>query len=327
MVTGHGTIKKRPDNCPHAKALDDLLKDRPIIKTKVEAACKRAKTVSEQKKKEQEEIEAAAKAEAERNEEEYDGKHPRNTLNAQQCGCSGGTRMVVSCLTNAYDEDGNASRISKVEAARRRGGMKSLMEDLAAKEKLLSKNHLEVLGEREGYRVTGPEQSLFRRYSGGLEEARAVARKELPIETGVKITEEECYQHRKSYAENVAALLNAEANKLGFKKWSVQGGTNSLYESLSSADIGYCWHANGEFICRDKCLENILEISDDDKHARRVGFNQKRKDWKTYQVSKKCKQDNEASAASGELVSSITLEKLIFQDDEDEYAEMIHNST
>ena len=297
---------------------------RTYIIGRYNSACKRAKTESEQKKKKQEEIEAAAKAKAERKEEEYDGKHPSNRLEVTYS--SGGRRqMLVSCLTNTYDEDGNASRISKFEAARRRGGMNSLIADLAKKEKLLSKNHLEVLGEREGYRVTGPEQSLFRRYSGGLEEAKAVARKELPIETGVKITEEQCHKHGAGYAENVSKLLTAEAYELGFKKWSVQGGTNRLKESLRNP--GYCWHANGEFICRDKCLENILEISEDSKHARKRGFSQKKNDWKTYQVSKKCKQDNEASAASEELVSSITLEKMIFQDDEDEYAEMISSST
>ena len=319
------TSKARPADCPHAAELDKKLKIQ-TIKEAVDAACKAAKAASEEEKKNQELIEAEAKREAENAGEEYDGTYCPKLLRVQWK--TNGVQKSVNCNVVAYDEDGSQARIDEVEAARRKTGLQVLVDKLATgEESILTKDEMEVLAEKQGYRVINYEFHPFRRYSS-LAEAQKVARGEAELTIGVAITKEEVssVEGQTSYVNKVAKLLGEEVKTAGYKIGSARGGKMedgkkyTLKSALTDYSVGYCWHANGQFICRDNRLSNILDVTEESGKQLSDRYDESAVKWMRYQNSSDYIRENSASAAASTALQAFG--EFRFQDDEDEYAVM-----
>ena len=316
-------LKPRAHGDPHVDSLDAKLKNYPHIKRAVDAACKRAKIVSEEKKKKQEVIEAAAKKKAESEGRVYDGTVSKHVEKEWKVN---GDRFRCNCSNQKFDELGNPSRIDKVEKERRLAGVGVLVDDLGKEPRHLTEGEIQVLAERENYRVVGYVNHPFRIYLN-FETAQRAANDEEDAEgeeiTGRMLEDSNSYKEgNKDYLVAVTRMLT----KMGHQRGSVRGakveeGTYQLQHSLRNN--GYCFLPDGRVVCRDNHLQDILSVTEESGKQ----YSQHWDRWKAYTSSNKYRTDNEASAESARLLSGLSVAETTFQDDEDDYAEFAASTT
>lgn len=323
------SLKPRAPDDPHVKSLDDKLKNhRGVVKKAVDAACKRAKVVSEEAEKKQEKIEAAAKKEAESKGQVYDGTHRGEVRKQWKVNSK---IHYVGFGAFQFDEHGNPTRIDRVEKERRLRGVEVLIQDLGKKPRHLTEGEILVLAERESYRAVGHVNYPFRFYLN-FEQAQRAAKGEEDAK-GEEITKK-MLENANAYGATNKDYLNAVSKFLtkistedqGLQRGSVRGakveGGKRYCLQTSLRNSGYCFLPDGRVVCRDNHLHDVLDVTEESGQQYSRQWNR----WTAYQNSKKYRTDNEASAESVRLFSGLSIAEIIFQDDEGDYAEFASSS-